>query len=342
MIYLLARWLKNVGPLLIPGTVLATFFVNTSIASAAGCSAAVGTILIPLLIAAGVHPVIAASSVLAGTFGTNFNPGYHQVVIVAEVAKTTGVAVAANHFWPLMAAGFISAISLYIVAVIRKENRGYEAPADQEKIDISAFKVNYLKAIIPVVPLIILILGAKGYVPAFKSLGIAHAMIAGVFAAFAVTRVNPTKISKEFWHGAGDSFGHICGIIICALVFVEGMKAVGLIKSLTEIMVNNTAIAKISAAFGPFLLGVISGSGDAAAIAFNKSVTINAAQFGMNPMDMGSVAAISAALGRSTSPIAGAAIICASIAGVNPIELAKRNAPGMVLAVLALMFMMLY
>jgi DcuC family C4-dicarboxylate transporter len=42
------------------------------------------------------------------------------------------------------------------------------------------------------------------------------------------------------------------------------------------------------------------------------------------------------------SPISGAAIICASFAGVNPLELAKRNAPGMIVAVVTLMYLLLY
>lgn len=342
LIYLLAKWLKKAGPLLIPGAVLATFFVNTSIASAAGCSAAVGAILIPLLMAAGIHPAMAASAVLAGTFGTNFNPGYHQTMVVAEVAQTTGIAVAANHFWPLMAAGFVSAICAFLVSVIKKENRGYEAAVAIGGEDVGDFKVNYLKALIPIAPLILLILGAKGYVPGLKRLAISHAMIIGIFAAFIVTRVSPAKISKEFWHGAGDSFGHVCGIIICAMVFVEGMKAIGLIKLLMQAMVSFPEIVKLCSAFGPFLLAVVSGSGDAASIAFNKAVTVHAAQFGLNPMNMGSVSAISAALGRSMSPISGAAIICASLANVSPMELAKRNAPGMVLACATLMVLLLY
>ena len=41
------------------------------------------------------------------------------------------------------------------------------------------------------------------------------------------------------------------------------------------------------------------------------------------------------------SPITGAGIICATIAGVNPMELAKRNAPGMILAIIAAMFILL-
>jgi len=41
------------------------------------------------------------------------------------------------------------------------------------------------------------------------------------------------------------------------------------------------------------------------------------------------------------SPLAGAAIIVASLAGVNPLEVAKRNAPGMIIAAIVAIFILL-
>lgn len=342
LIQWLAKGLKRVGPLLIPCATLATFFINTSITSSAGCSAAVGTIIIPLLMAAGIHPAIAAASVYAGTYGAMFNPGYAQIAIVSNVAKASPMEVVANHFVPLLMSGIIGAFSLLALAYIRKENKNCQPSADKIIDTTTDFKVDFLRAVVPIVPLVLLLLGSMKIVPAFKSLGISHAMIIGVFCAFAVTRVSPTKISKEFWHGVGDSFGHIFGIIICALVFVGGMNAIGLIGALTSYMISNPAIAKISSAFGPFLLAVLSGSGDAAAVAFNKAVTPDAVKFGMNTIDMGSMAAIGGALGRSMSPVAGGMIICATIAGVSPMEAAKRNAPGMIIACIVTMLLLLY
>lgn len=342
LIQWLAKGLKRVGPLLIPCATLATFFINTSITSSAGCSAAVGTIIIPLLMAAGIHPAIAAASVYAGTYGAMFNPGYAQIAIVSNVAKASPMEVVANHFVPLLMSGVIGAFSLLALAYIRKENKNCQPAADKIIDTTTDFKVDYLRAMVPIIPLVLLLLGSMNLVPAFKPLGISHAMIIGVFCAFAVTRVSPTKISKEFWHGVGESFGHIFGIIICALVFVGGMNAIGLIGALTSYMISNPAIAKISSAFGPFLLAVLSGSGDAAAVAFNKAVTPDAVKFGMNAIDMGSMAAIGGALGRSMSPVAGGMIICATIAGISPMEAAKRNAPGMIIACIVTMLLLLY
>ena len=58
--------------------------------------------------------------------------------------------------------------------------------------------------------------------------------------------------------------------------------------------------------------------GDAAALAFNGAITPHAEQFGMTIMNLGSMAQMTGAIGRSMSPVAGAAIICAQLAGVNP------------------------
>lgn len=340
LIQALIKPLRKAGPLLIPGATLVTFFINTSITSSAGCSAAVGSILIPIMLAAGVHPPIAAAAIYAGTYGAIFNPGYAQVALVAEVAKASNMEVVSNHFMTMLTTGIIGAFTLLVVALLFKENKGYVVPSDKQLPD--DFKVHPVKAIVPLIPLVLLILGSFGLVPAFKQLAISHAMIIGIFIAFIVTRVNPQKISKEFWHGAGDSFGHVFGIIICALVFVSGLKAVGLIEAMTEAMVHSPAIAKISATFGPFVLGVLSGSGDAAAVAFNRAVTPEAAKFGLAAIDMGSAAAIAGALGRSMSPIAGGMVICAGFAGCSPLESAKRNAPGMIIACFAVMGLMLY
>jgi DcuC family C4-dicarboxylate transporter len=339
LIMLLVKGLRQAGPLLIPAATLVTLAVNTSITSAAGCSAAVGAILIPLLMASGVHPAVAASAVFAGTYAAMLNPGYAQVVIIADVAKASPMTVVANHANAVVTSGVIGAVSLGLVAYLRREHRGF-APK-QPVAAPEGFNVNPAKAFLPMLPLALLLLGSSGLVPAFKLLGISHAMIIGVVAAFAVTRKSPTTLSKEFWLGAGDAFGHVFGIITCALVFVGGLTAVGLVAALIEQMTTHPHVAKFSAAAGPFLLGFVSGSGDAAAVAFNKAVTAHAAS-GISPMNMGSMAAIGGALGRTMSPIAGGAIICAGLAGVNPLEIAKRNGPGMLIAMVVTAKLLLY
>lgn len=340
LIALLGKWARYAGGLIIPVTVMITFFVNISVTSAAGCSAAVGAIFIPLLMAAGVHPAAAGASVFAGTIGAMYNPGHALILVAADVSKSSPLQVVGNHAVPLLVAGLIGAISLYVVARIRKEHTGYELPSEKTGSNPADIKINYVWALVPMIPLIILLLGTK--FAALKPFTISHAMIIGVLFGMVVTRTSPAKVSKEFWHGAGDGFGHVFGIIVCAMIFVGGMQAVGLIKAITTAMVNNVGIAKISSAVGPFILAALSGSGDAASVAFNKSVTINAAQMGLSGIDMASMSVIAANLGRTMSPAAGACVICAGLAGVSPVELAKRTAPGMVLALVVTLILLMY
>ena len=344
LVNLLGRWLKNAGPLLIPTTVLVTYFINISITSSSGCSAAVGPIFIPLLMAAGISPAVAAAAVLAGTAGgAMLNPGHAQILVAAEVTGRTPIEIVANHWLPLfISAGLCAAVGLYIVARCFSEHKNYKMPADQAILDPSQFKVNIVWAAVPLVPLIILMLGSTKIVPAFAPIGISHAMIIGAICSMLVTRMSPAKISKEFWHGAGEGFGHIFGIIICALIFVSGLKSVGIIAASTQMMMENPTIAKISSAFGPFILAVLSGSGDAAAIAFNQSITAHAESFGISGPNMASMAVIAGNLGRTMSPVAGSCIICAGIANVSPLDVAKRNVLGMVIGVTVSLVILLY
>ena len=341
LINLLIKPLRKAGAFLIPGSVLVTFFINISITSSAGCSAAVGSILIPLMMAAGIHPAIAGACIYAGTYGAMFNPGYPQVSLIVSVTDADPVYIVANHFYPLLACGVIGAIRLWVIAKLRREDNGYELPPGTISKD-GEFKVKLSHAIVPLIPIAILVSGSMGLVPAFKPIAISHAMIIGCFCAFLVSRKNPQQLSKEFWKGAGDAFGHVFGIIICALVFVGGLSTVGLIQQFIQMMIENPSIAKVSSSVGPFIIGIMSGSGDAASVAFNKAVTIHAATLGLDGPSMGSVVAISGALGRTMSPVAGGMIICATLAGVSPVETAKRNAPGMIIATAVLTFLMFF
>lgn len=146
---------------------------------------------------------------------------------------------------------------------------------------------------------------------------------------------------KQFFNGVGNSYRDIITLMAAASVFTFGMNAVGLTGSLVDVMKNSTAIARLGAGFGPFIIAALSGSGNAAAIAFNTSITPHAADLGYAVEAMGSVAQIAAAIGRSASPVAGVTIICAKMAGVSPMDVVKRSILPMLAAVLIFMFMLM-
>ena len=339
LVVAIGKVLKKMGFLLIPGATLSTFVVNIAIPSAAGCSAAVGVIFIPILMAAGVHPAMAAAAVKSGTYGSMLNPGLVHNGVIAKLAGTQITDVIGNHMMATVAGVIVAAVVLTVIAIVLKENKGYVP--EGSVVDDDSFSVNAIYAIMPLVPVIILLLGSTKVVPVLK-MGVPQAMIIGAILALAATRKSPVELTKSFFNGMGDAYANIIGIIISVGVFVAGLKALGLIKALIAWMLNSTGIVKIAATFGPFLLALISGSGDAATVAFNEAVTPHAAEFGISTMNMGSIAALGGTLGRTISPIAGATIICAGIAGVDPMEVCKRNALGIVCALLVGMVLLLF
>lgn len=341
MVKLLTSGLKKFPLILIPGAVIVTWIINIPLTSAAGCSAAVGAILIPALINSGVRPEMAAAAVFAGTWGSVLSPGNtHNVfisnmAIKANVPNSSVMEVIGAHLNASLAAAVIVIVGVTIVSIVLKENKGYITP-EMAELEDSSFKVNFLYAIMPVLPLLFLILASKqvGVLPADFG-NIPLVMLLGTAIATVATRTNPQTIIKNFWTGAGESYGSVMGLIICASVFTAGMTAIGLTGALIEFMKTSQSIAKIAAAFGSYAIAIVAGSGDAATLAFNGAVTPHAADFGLGMIQLGSISNVAGALGRSCSPVAAGAIVCAGIAGISPMEIAKRNIIPMFLAVCA-------
>ncbi len=339
LVQMLSRTLAKYRAILIPGAVLTTFLINIALPSASGCVAAVGAILIPTLTGAGVSPVIAGSAVLAGSWGGVYNPGVVHNIVIAKLSELDVMVVVMKMAQIPITGAIVSAIVLTLVARIRKEDRGFSAAVGNAP-EAAAFKVNYLKASMPVLPLILLILGSP-LIAVLPPVSVLQAMVISTIVAFFVTWTKPEVISKEFFKGLGSSYGNVIGLIACATVFVEGMNLLGLTTSLIEMMKHSQYIAKLAAAVGPFLMATLSGSSDSMVLAFNNTITPHAEQLGMTIPQIGLMAFISGNIGRVLSPVAAATIIVAGMANVSAIEMTKRNLPGMAAALLITMGMFL-
>jgi len=337
--------LKRGRAILVPISFFLTWWISLAIPSASGCSAAVGSILIPTLIAAGVHPAMAAATVLAGTWGSAISPGNAHNPFVADLAGTDMMTVIINETPASVIASIACVVVMTAYAVLRKEGAteerrlAYLKEIGEEGVKEASFHVRPLLAIVPLVPLFLLILGSK-QVGLLPEISVPLSMLIGVALGFFVTLQDAQEICRKFFEGMGNAYADVIGLIVCASVFTTGMTAIGLTGALTELMEGSQAAAAAAGTFGPFFIAVISGSGDAAAFAFNGAITPFAEQFGLSIMDLGSLAQIAGAMGRSMSPIAGAAIICAGLAKVNPIEVSKRNALPCLASAIVLMLLL--
>ena len=265
--------------------------------------------------------------------GLMFNPQ------VAELAGVDIMTVIGTFSLQTIIAAVVAALILTGISIIRKENKGYVADnAIEETSD--DFKVNYLYAIVPVIPLVLLVTGSK-QVALTPEITVPVAMLIGTAIGCVVVRPNVKEATKKFFRGTGDGMCDVVGLIAAAACFTAGMKAIGLTDALIDAMKSSQQIAQIAAAYGPFVIGVLSGSGNAAALAFNGAVTPHAADFGYGIVELGSMAQIGAGLGRCMSPVAGAGISIAKMAGVAPMELTKRNALPTIVAALVVMLPLL-
>ena len=310
----LVRPLTHVPAIVVPGAAIITWVLNIVLPSAAGVAAAVGVLLIPALIALKVRPVMAAAAVFLGTWGSVISPGLMfnpQIASIAykagEIPTADSMIVILQEALPAALGILIAALVLAAISMMLKEGVGSVKEETETDREMANFKINPIMAIIPVIPLFLLVVASKqvGWldtktfsVPVCMLIGTALGMVVGL-----VHKQDVGETSKRFCKGAGDGF-------------------------------NNVVILIAAAAVGPFLMAVVSGSGNAAALAFNEAITPHAADFGMTIVQLGAVAQIAAGIGRTMSPVAGGVIILAGIAGVNPMQVVKRTALPCVAAVI--------
>jgi DcuC family C4-dicarboxylate transporter len=350
LVKMLTDPLLKVRVILVPGAMLVTYLINTAIPSAAGCTAAVGVILIPAMMAAGIHPAMAGAAVFAGTWGSVFSPGSPHPAMIAKIANVSVIDVILAHKTASITGALVVAALLFAETKLFKQDRDWtpeKAGADLGKLAAAKRptleKVNVLMALIPMVPLVLLLIT----VPEFgittkilpKGLTVLESMLIGSVLGMLATWTGPTRVVTEFFDGMGRAYSFVIGIIIAAGVFIGGLEAAGLIKFFIETLKDAKSAVPLLGTFGPFVVAVLSGSGDAAAIAFNTAVTPHAAQFGVTSVHLGNMAWVGGALGRSMSPVAAACIIGAGFAGVSPLDLAKRNAVPMLVAAVVFMLM---
>ncbi len=333
LVSLLTKPLKQFGIFLLPACCAVTSLVSIAIPSTAGCCAAVGPTLIPLLIRAGFKPAMAAAAVVASITPALLNPGVSHNVFIAKLASMDVMTFIGTFSPYTVGFSVLGIVLLTVLCFLYKDYRGKNGAAGKAEAGLASTEgalpehPNVFYAIAPLVPVVLLIIFSV-YFRSVK-MSVATAMLIGSVYAMAVTRTDPQKITKEFFNGMGKGYASILGIIIAAGVFAAGLRAAGVVDSFVTLLTQTQGAAKIGGAVGPYILGILTGSGDAAAFAFNEAVTPHAAKFGMTIESLGYLAAIGGNFGRLSSPLCGGLILAAGIAGVSPIEVAKRTAPVM-------------
>ena len=337
LVRLLTKPLKKLGLFLLPACMAVTSVIATAIPSMAGLCASVAPTMIPILVRAGFRPSLAAAAVGACVMPAYFNPGVSHNPFIAKLAGMEVIDFIGAHGMMTLSLSIASIVLMTVMCLVygdyKKEGFGEFKTEGASQLPENA---NILFALAPLVPVVLLVVFAL-WVPGVK-ISVATAMLIGMIYALVVTRSDPQTVTKKFFDGMGKGYANIMGIIIAAGVFAAGLRACGVIDLFVEFLKNSNEIAKIGGSVGPFILGVLTGSGDAAAFAFNEAVTPHAPAFGFTIDGLGYLAMMAAGIGRMASPLAGGIIVLSGIAMVSPMDIVKRTAPCAVVMLAVLYF----
>ena len=287
LVSLLTKPLNKLGILLLPCCMIVTGITSLAISSLSGMCAAIGPTIVALMIRAGFKPAMAAATVIASTLPSFWSPGSSHNGFVAQLANWSVMDFVTYTSMRTLLISVVCIALLMVVCVVYGDfKKGGFANEGVNQTDVELPEnPNVLWAFAPLLPVVLLFVIAFWF-PSIK-ISVATAMLFGFIYTLIVTRANPTDLIKKFFDGMGRGYGNILGLIIAAGVFAAGLRECGVIDVFVEYLKHSSEVAKLGAAIGPMLLGIMTGSGDAAGFAFNEAVTPHAPEFGMTIPDLG-------------------------------------------------------
>jgi DcuC family C4-dicarboxylate transporter len=352
LVQLLVRPLRRVRGLLIPGTVVVGFLVNIPVISQTSTAVTIGCVLVPLLRAANISPVTAGSALLLGSSigGELLNPGAPELNTIAQTLNIPATDIVAKVL-PLNLLQLGVATSVFWWLCVRGESRAgnndMSSPtradtANCENGNAPPFRVNPIKASIPLLPLAILFLTGppfklvdvnKGWLvnvaspdelARFNSRLIGAAMLLGAAAAALTTPSAWRDTARVFFEGAGYAFTHIIALIVVASCFGKGVEQIGLAAVIGEMIRLKPALLLPAAGLLPMSFAALCGSGMASTQSLYKFFAEPSTQLGIDPILTGAIVSLGSAAGRTMSPVAAVTLMAAALTGSNPVDLARR------------------
>ncbi len=353
LVQLLTKPLRRVRPLLIPGAVLVGFLVNIPVISQTSTAVAIGSVLVPLMRAAGLSPATIGAALLLGSSlgGELLNPGAPELNTIADALKTDSTR-CVSHVFPLLMVQLGVATVLFWLLSLRAERAASNALNESGSSNLEPaataqsppFRVNLVKAAIPLLPLVLLFLTgppleavtvAPSWLVDVRSADaktnfpprlIGAAMLVGVVAAGLTSWRRAGGVVKTFFEGAGYALANIVSLIVVANCFGEGVKLIGLARLIGQIVEALPTLLLPTAGALPLVFAWVCGSGMAATQSLYSFFVIPANDLHIDPLQVGAVVSIGAAAGRTSSPVAAVTLMSASLTGTSPLELAKRVA----------------
>ncbi len=223
----------------------------------------------------------------------------------------------------------------------------------------SEFRVNLIKALVPLVPITLLFMTGPPLqiipIPKswlidvdkpedllhFDSRLIGAAMLVGVVLAAMVSRAGAWDSARAFFEGAGYALTHIISVIIAATCFGKGVDAIGLAKQFSAFISNRSALLISAAGAIPLAFAWVCGSGMASTQSLFQFFVAPSQVLNVSPLHIGAVVSIASAAGRTMSPVAAVTLMCATLTETNPFQLVRRVAIPLLAAMMVVVIIAL-
>jgi DcuC family C4-dicarboxylate transporter len=206
--------------------------------------------------------------------------------------------------------------------------------SDGEEPGTAESKVNVLRALVPLLPLMLLflmpVLRRHWHLPELAGhVEIAAAMLVGAAAAALTAPRCANGLTAAFFEGAGYAYTHVVSFIIVATTFAAGVAATGLIERAARALSGAPAALTLASAGLPMSMAIVTGTGIGTGVPLIKILVPLADHAGADPLRIGALVAVFAQFGRTCSPVAPIVMLAATVTGVSPLRILRRVAPAL-------------
>ncbi|MCK9471860.1 MAG: C4-dicarboxylate transporter DcuC [Bacilli bacterium] len=360
-VYAITKPLKGIKSayFLVPIVFLLGNLLSLVVPSASNLAIILLATLYPVLKRSGMSTLTAAA-VIATTATVMPTPlGGDNVAIAEELARhpeflglTTAEYVFRYH-------AIISIPTLILMAIVHYFWQKFSDKRDQAKgkkaaeVEVDTSKAveveggglyKFVYALLPVFPIILLLffyfLGSLGGPQV--NLSVEMSVIISFILALICELIrngNARKVMREtegFFNGMGKAFG-IVALLVAATVFVDGLKAIGIIAALQSAMQNMSStgfILPLILVLLTALIVILSGSGTALFYAMVPLMYGLATAAGISALAVTVPMGLAGNLLRAVSPVSAVIVIVAGSTKQNPLEIVKRTSVPMIVGVI--------
>ena len=369
LVRVLMKPVRRVRPLMVPGVVTVGFLTNIPFISQTSTAVCLGTVVVPLMRAAGFSPVTTGSCLLLGSSvgGELLNPGAPELLTI-----TSKTGIDTRMMIPVL---MRVVLPMFVLSTLvfwgmeywrsRRAVKGAE-PAVEPVLPEETEPLNLGKALVPLVPIVLLFLsgpplnllsipqqwvvnrpeasttaavvgsagaiaieGKKDALYGTRLIGLV--MMLGVVVAAAVSPSKARGCMKAFFEGGGYAFTHMVSLIVIANCFGKGIEQVGLAKHLGTLIAGEPSLLHPLAGLIPTLFAFVCGSGMATTQSLYGFFYDPTIALGADPVSVGAMVSLGSAAGRTMSPVAAVVLMTAALTGTNPFDLVKRVAPPLLI-----------